>query len=228
MTEPIYESAQQALQATNEFYENQEGFQYTEELAKDWIGNNIKLPKIGKVLDLCCGDGIWSRGFQLLNPGLELYGVDISQGGITKAQKLLNSGTAHFKVCDAESELPFENGCFDIIFARGPGLYNQHSMNRVTAIKIIEMWHRKLKPVSGRFFSIFASTPKLMGSYTPMDKCKLPYNRSPRKTAAVDFSGGKYHHSIETFNEPFWAAKNVKVINYSFKNNLHILITARV
>jgi SAM-dependent methyltransferase len=228
MAEPIYESAQQALQATDEFYENQEGFQYTEELAKNWIKNNIKLPKKGKVLDLCCGDGIWSRGFQLLNPELELYGVDISQGGIVKAHKLLNSDDSHFKVCDAESELPFENGYFDIIFARGPGLYNQHSMNRVTAIKIIEMWHSKLKPISGRFFSIFSSTPQLMGSYTPMEKCKLPYNRSPRKTAAVDFSGGKYHHSIETFNEPFWAAKNVKVIDYSFKNNLHILVTSRM
>lgn len=191
MSERIYKNARQALLATDEFYETDEGFQYSEKSAETWIENNIKLPKSGKVLDICCGDGIWSRGFQLLNTELELYGVDISQGGIAKAKNLLSSDDRHFIVCDAESALPFEDDCFDIIFARGPGLYNQHSMNRLETIKVIEMWHRKLHPASGRFYSIFASTPNMMGSYTPMEKCKLPYNRSPRKTSAIDFTGGK-------------------------------------
>ncbi len=227
MAEPIYQNPTKALQATDEFYQNQEGFQYTEDLATKWIGSNVVLPRKGRILDLCCGDGIWSRGFQLINSSLELYGVDISQGGINKAIDLLNSDEGHFVTCDAESDLPFEAGHFDLIFARGPGLYNQHSMNRSATIQIIEMWHDRLKPTSGRFYSIFASAPKLMGAYTPMEQCKLPYNRSPRKTDAVDFSGGKYHHTIETFHEPFWAASNVRVVDYCFKNNLHILISAR-
>ena len=67
----------------------------------------------------------------------------------------------------------------------------------------------------------------MIGSYTPMEKCKLPYNRSPRKSEAVNFSGGKYHHSIETFHEPFWASNYMKIIDYTFKNNLHILVTTR-
>lgn len=222
----VYENAQGALEATDQFYAEQEGFQYTEDLAKKWLENNIVIPKKAKILDLCCGDGIWSRGFQLINPDLELYGVDISKGGIEKARKLLSTNDNKFKVCDAESDIPFEDDYFDIIFARGPGLYNQHSMNRPESIEVIEMWHRKLRP-GGKFYSIFASTPKLMGTYTPMEKCKLPYNRAPRKTPAVDFTGGKYHHSVETYHEPFWAAKNVKVLDYTFKNNLHILISTK-
>lgn len=222
----IYKDSQGALDATDQFYSEQEGFQYTEELAKTWLENNINIPKKARILDLCCGDGIWSRGFQLLNGELELYGVDISKGGVEKARKLLSTDDTYFKVCDAESEIPFEDDYFDIIFARGPGLYNQHSMNRPESIEVIEMWHRKLKP-GGKFYSIFASTPKLMGTYTPMENCKLPYNRAPRQTPAVDFTGGKYHHSVETYHEPFWAAKNVKVIDYTFKNNLHILISTK-
>jgi tRNA1(Val) A37 N6-methylase TrmN6 len=62
MLEPIYKNSNQALRATNELYENQEGFQYTEELVVKWIGNNVVVPKTGRMLDLCCGDGIWSRG----------------------------------------------------------------------------------------------------------------------------------------------------------------------
>ena len=160
-----------------------------------------------------------------MNSKLDLYGVDISKGGVAKAKSLLGSSEKNFVVCDAEAELPFKEGFFDIIFARGPGLYNQHSMASPAAIKIIENWHKALAPNSGRFYSIFASTPQLMGTYTPMDKCKLPYNRSPRKTDAVNFTGGKYHHSVETFHEPFWAADNVSVVDYCFKNNLHILIS---
>lgn len=222
----IYENSQGALNATDQFYSEQEGFQYTEELASGWIEKNVKIPKKGRVLDLCCGDGIWSRGFQLLNPDLEIFGVDISKGGIDKAKKLLNTTDAFFKVCNAEETIPFPDDYFDLIFARGPGLYNQHSMESEACVEVLNMWHKKLKP-SGRFYSIFASTPRLMGTYTPMDQCKLPYNRAPRKTTAVDFSGGKYHHSIETYHAPFLASKKITIMDYFFKNNLHILITRK-
>lgn len=221
---PIYSTPDDALKATDEFYEQKEGFQYSEQNVVAWLQKHVTLPKQGRVLDLCCGDGIWSRGMQCINPNLELYGIDISSGAINKARSLLGADDAHFLVGDAEADLPFPDHFFDLIFARGPGLYNQHSMDRPAAIQVIEGWHRKLSP-SGLFYSIFASQPEYMGTYTPMEDVKLPYNRSPRQTEAVDFQGGKYHHTIQSFLTPFWKAQNAVKVSYSFLNNLHILIT---
>ncbi|HBL12197.1 MAG TPA: hypothetical protein DD379_12455 [Cyanobacteria bacterium UBA11162] len=224
MTLPVYETPIDALKATDEFYANHEGFQYSEERVTNWIRTHVTLPKLGKVLDLCCGDGIWSKGIQIVNPKLELYGIDISQGAIFKAQQLLGTDQQHFVVGDTEVELPFPDGFFQLIFARGPGLYNQHSMDRPATIRVIEAWHNKLA-ANGVFYSVFASTPEKMGTYTPMEEAKLPYNRSPRQSEAVDFQGGKYHHTIQSFLMPFWKAQNVEIVRYSFFNNLHCLVT---
>ena len=220
----VYNSPEEALSATNEFFSRQEGFQYTEKRVTEWIRAHVKLPKAGRVLDLCCGDGIWSKGIQNVSPKLELFGIDISGGGIDKAKKLLNADGDHFVVGDAEKALPFSDDFFALIFARGPGLYNQHTMDRLATIRVIESWHDNLTK-SGLFYSIFASQPEKMGTYTLMEEVKLPYNRSPRKSETVDFHGGKYHHTIQSFLTPFWKTPNVVIVSYSFFNNLHFLIT---
>jgi SAM-dependent methyltransferase len=222
-----YGSTQEALSATDEFYENKEGFEYNEDLVNKWLSQYVRIPKSGRVLDLCCGDGIWSKGFKNLNSKLDLYGIDISEGGINKARKLLNTGADKFVLGDAEKNLPFNDGFFQMIFSRGPGLYNQHDMDRPAAIEIISNWHKKLAP-DGLMYSIFASTPSKVGTYTSMDDAKLPYNRCPRKTEAVDFLGGKYHHDIKSFTAPFWKAADVNVLEYSFVRNMHILVTKRI
>ena len=90
----------------------------------------LRLESEHPVLDLCCGDGIWAKGIRALNPNLDLYGIDISEGGIQRAQSLLPSDAQRFIVDDAEYGLPWPDGTFDLIFARGPGLFNQHSMDR--------------------------------------------------------------------------------------------------
>ncbi len=99
----IYEAPAAALRATDEFYESQEGFQYSEEKVTEWIRTHVKLPGSGRVLDLCCGDGIWSKGFQNINRKLGIYGIDISEGGITKARMLLHADEKHFIVGDADA-----------------------------------------------------------------------------------------------------------------------------
>ena len=222
-TASVYETPDDALKATSEFYENQKGFQYTEQKVTDWIRKHVQLPRTGRVLDLCCGDGIWSKGIKNCNPALELYGIDAAQGGITKARKLLKTDERHLVVGDAEAGLPFEDGFFHLIFARGPCLYNQHDMDRPSTISVIEAWHEKLAQ-TGVFYSIFASTPGKMGTYTPMEEAKLPYNRAPRKTETIDFLGGKYHHTIQSFLAPFWKARNVEMIAIRFEN-VHVLVT---
>ena len=222
-----YDTPDQALHATDQFYQQRQGFEYTEQYVVDWLREFVTLPKRGRVLDLCCGDGIWSKGIAAINPDLELFGVDISQGGIEKARQLLNTDEHHFLVADAEAELPFPDAHFDMIFARGPGLYNQHAMDRPATIGVIERWHDKLTP-AGRCWSLFASNPRHMGTYTPAENVKLPYNQCPRRTETVDFRGGKYHHGIESFLAPFFKARNVEIRDYAFRRNNHILVTRRV
>lgn len=221
----VYDTPADALAATDQFYWLQEGFEYPEDVVTDWIGRHVKVPKKGNVLDLCCGDGIWSKGIRNVSAGVECFGIDLSAGGIEKARKLLETDDRHFVVGDAEKELPFDDGFFDLIFARGPGLYNQHSMDRPATIRVIEMWHRKLKPAGGRFYSIFASDPRQMGTYGPIEQAVLPFNRCPRHTDTVDFQGGKYHHSIKTFLTPFWESRSIEIVDYSFIRKQHILIT---
>lgn len=224
-TRPIYESASEALSATDEFYAENSGFEYTAEQVLDWLKLYVpRLPKAGRVLDLCCGDGVWSAGLKQLNPSLELFGIDISEGGIIAARRNVPNNAGNFVTGDAEQSLPWPDGHFDMIFARGPGLFNQHSMDRPATIAVIEMWHRKLTK-SGRMISIFYSSPGLMGTYTNPLKVALPYNRAPRLTDAVDFTGGKYHHTIESFQAPFRKARNVTIGEYRFVRNNHILET---
>ncbi len=227
MTNEIYQTAQDARQATDAFYADR-GFEYTPDQVRQWL--EIYLPhllKSGCVLDLCCGDGIWAAGIKTLKPELSLHGIDISPGAIDKANELVPKAEAQFVVGDAEDSVPWPNGSFDRIFARGPGLYNQHSMDRSATIAVIEMWHRAFKP-SGRFVSVFYSNPEMFGSYTNPLKVRLPYNRAPRLTDAVDFTGGKYHHDITSFLLPFRKARDVEIGEYRFVRNTHILETRLV
>ncbi len=94
------------------------------------------------MLDLCCGDGIWAPGIKDLNPNLTLYGIDLSTGGIDKARTLLGGDAEQFVVGDAGQDLGWADGTFDLIFVRGPCLFNQHLMDRRATIKVIT-------PVSG-------------------------------------------------------------------------------
>jgi SAM-dependent methyltransferase len=227
----LYDTPEEALAATDLFYRAAAGFSYDLEAVKSWLSNHVRIPKAGRVLDLCCGDGIWSKGFQELSPQLELYGIDLSAGGIDKARELLGAGpsgeiASRFVVGDAETSLPWPKGHFDLIFGRGPGLFNQHDFARPASVRVLEDWHSHLTE-RGRFYSVFASTPRVMGRYTPMNEVVLPYNRAQRRSRTLDFEGGKFHHSIESFHRPFWYAENVEIVSYSFQGNQHILVTRR-
>lgn len=223
----VYDSPEEALAATDVFYRAAAGFSYDLEMVTSWLSAHVRIPRAGRVLDLCCGDGIWSKGFQELNPKLELHGIDLSAGGIDKARELVGSeAAARFVVGDAEAGLPWPTGHFDLIFARGPGLFNQHDFARPAAVRVLERWHAHLSE-RGRCYSIFASTPRLMGRYTPMRQAALPFNRAPRQSDTIDFEGGKFHHSIESFHRPFWYVRGVDIVSYRFAGNQHILVTRR-
>ena len=72
-----------------------------------------------RVLDLGCGDGTMIE--QLLNYGYELYGYDLPSRSEQLRKRLLKVfGTSyhdHIRIADSERSIPFEDACFDIIYA---------------------------------------------------------------------------------------------------------------
>jgi hypothetical protein len=58
-----YHTPEDALAATDVFCHAAAGFSYDLEAVKSWLSKHVQIPKSGRVLDLCCGDGIWSKGF---------------------------------------------------------------------------------------------------------------------------------------------------------------------
>jgi len=223
---PVYENATEALGHTDDFYRSG-GFTYTAEQVQKWLVLIFGKPPVGRVLDLCCGDGVWSEGLSIWAPDAELYGIDISKGAIeTSLARLGRDADQRFRVGDCESDLPWTEGFFDTILARGPGLYNQHRMDRPATVSVIECWHRVMRS-GGTMYSVFASDPERFGTYTNPLLVKLPYNRAPRLTDAVDFTGGKYHHDTTSFLAPFASAAGVEIKDYKFVRKNHVLKTQR-
>lgn len=229
MLNKIFKSKEDAKKATDDFYNKESGFSYTTETVDKWLDIYLEKPikKGAHILDICCGDGVWSSGFKRRESSATVYGIDISDGGIKKAQTLCPTNKANFVAGDAELELPWPDETFDFIFARGPGLFNQHSMDRPATIEVIDTWHKKLKP-KGKMLSSFYSDPQKFGTYTNPLEVALPYNRAPRLTETVDFTGGKFHSDIQTFLCPFWKSDIVKILDYRFIRNNHILLTSKI
>lgn len=69
----------------------------------------------GRVLDVGCGGGAFTRAIKYYRPGLEVYGCDVSQKAIQLALK--NPGGAHFSVADA-ANLPFPDASFDVVLLK--------------------------------------------------------------------------------------------------------------
>ncbi len=65
------------------------------------------------ILDLSCGDGLFIDRIHKRNPNTLLYGIDISEIEIQKAQRDFPYG--HFSVGGVE-KLPFENNSLDVVF----------------------------------------------------------------------------------------------------------------
>jgi ubiquinone/menaquinone biosynthesis C-methylase UbiE len=70
------------------------------------------LPKNAKLLDAGCGPGMWTEFFS--GKGFHSEGIDLSEGMITLAKKLVPDGK--FQVMDMR-KLKFENASFDAVCA---------------------------------------------------------------------------------------------------------------
>lgn len=70
-------------------------------------------PIKGRLVDIGCHSGLFTKEIIKFVKPREIYGIDISMQSIKKAQKRIKNGI--FQVADAHS-LPFKNNFFDIIF----------------------------------------------------------------------------------------------------------------
>jgi ubiquinone/menaquinone biosynthesis C-methylase UbiE len=81
-----------------------------------------KLGPGSRILDIGCGKGFLLYELQLLEPKLELFGIDISQYGLNGRNPSL---VADLRILRCEEELPWPNDFFDLSFSLGT-FHNLH------------------------------------------------------------------------------------------------------
>ena len=87
-----------------------------------------------KVLDVGCGKGFLLYEMQLIEPGIEFHGFDISQHGISHLPPGLR---ANIFIHRAQDEFPFEDNFFDLVISLGT-LHNLHIYELETALSEIQ------------------------------------------------------------------------------------------
>jgi ubiquinone/menaquinone biosynthesis C-methylase UbiE len=89
-----------------------------------------KLIPGSKVLDIGCGKGFLLYEIQLLEPGIELFGLDISKYGLNSRPDELN---ADLRLLRCDEKLPWSDNFFDLSFSLGT-FHNLHLPELHTAL----------------------------------------------------------------------------------------------
>jgi SAM-dependent methyltransferase len=76
--------------------------------------NTYSLGPGSRVLDVGCGKGFLLYELQLLQPGLRLSGIDISEHGLSNRHPELK---ADLRLGDARKPLPYDGGAFDLVIS---------------------------------------------------------------------------------------------------------------
>lgn len=92
-----------------------------------------------KVLDVGCGKGFLLYEMQLLEPGLEIHGFDVSQYGLEHAHPELK---ANLFIHKAQEKYPYEDNFFDLVISLGT-LHNLHIFELEVAVAEIERVGKK-------------------------------------------------------------------------------------
>ena len=93
-----------------------------------------------KVLDVGCGKGFLLYEMSLLVPGLEIYGVDVSDYAIANSKEEIKD---RLKIANA-SQLPCEDDYFDFVYSITT-LHNLHSYDLDKALREMERVGKKNK-----------------------------------------------------------------------------------
>ncbi|MDH5677016.1 MAG: methyltransferase domain-containing protein [Nitrospinota bacterium] len=86
-----------------------------------------------KVLDVGCGKGYLLFDFTKVVPGIEVYGVDISEYAIENGKEEIKE---RLQVCNA-TDLPFEDNSFDLVYSLNT-FHNLHCYDLEKAMKEFE------------------------------------------------------------------------------------------
>jgi len=90
----------------------------------------LDLKNSDKVCDICCGE---AGTLTLINqPGIKIYGMDISDSALKKAKKGLKRrlGNVHLVQADVK-DIPFPNNFFDKILAQDPDVFLYPQKNEI-------------------------------------------------------------------------------------------------
>ena len=87
-----------------------------------------------KILDVGCGKGFLLYEIQLLQPGVEIHGFDISQYGLENTHPDLK---AKLFIHRAQETFPFQDNFFDLVISLGT-LHNLHIFELEVAVSEIE------------------------------------------------------------------------------------------
>jgi SAM-dependent methyltransferase len=87
-----------------------------------------------KILDVGCGKGFLLYEIQLLEPGIEIHGFDVSQYGLENIHPNLK---ANLFIHRAQDRFPYQNNSFDLVISLGT-LHNLHIFELEVAISEIE------------------------------------------------------------------------------------------
>jgi len=151
VNDPDYPKARAAELAKTWGYEywdgdrriNYGGYKYMEgrwEKVARFMAEHYGLKAGDKILDVGCGKGFLLFDFTKVVPGIEVYGIDISEYAIENSKIEVKN---NLQVANATS-LPFPDKHFDFVFSLNT-LHNLHNYDLNKALREIERVGRKSK-----------------------------------------------------------------------------------
>lgn len=87
-----------------------------------------------KILDVGCGKGFLLYEMQLIEPGIEITGIDISEYGLQNKHPELKGD---FRIAKAQEPFPFKDKEFDLVITLGT-FHNLHIYELEIAVKEVE------------------------------------------------------------------------------------------